>query len=315
MSDCAALVDVPNRRMGLERDRLAPHGALLVAVASCLMLGACAIDSDMPMPRESAYLVRTETGATGDSRSAAAKTELEKATEYWGKQNRENPRDLTSALNYARNLKASGQKGDALQVLQQAATYHGQDRQLASEYGRLALDLGQTNVAQQVLSLADDPSAPDWRVISARGTVLAKQGKYSEAIPFYEKALRISNNEPSVLNNLALAYTMSGEAKKAEDLLRQAANGNSTHTPRIRQNLALVLGVQGRHEEAQQLAASHGSPDTAANAVLLAQMVKAPSQPAPLAMTAAKPSIATDAETGAAVGGWATRVVPAAPAR
>ena len=142
--------------------------------------------------------------------------ELQKATDYWGKAYAQSPRDLQAALNYARNLKAMGEKRRALGVLQQACLYHGESRELAGEYGRLALDLDQVKVAKQLLAMADDPGKPDWRIISARGAALAKEGNYNEAIPLFERALALSQNQPSVLSNLALAYAMNGEPGKAE---------------------------------------------------------------------------------------------------
>ena len=81
-----------------------------------------------------------------------------------------------------------GEKRQALTVLQQAAIFHAGDRRLASEYGRLALDLDQVSLAKQLLERADDPTQPDWRVVLARGTVLAKEGRYKDAIPYYERA-------------------------------------------------------------------------------------------------------------------------------
>jgi hypothetical protein len=57
----------------------------------------------------------------------------------------------------------------------------------------------------------------------------------------------------SVINNLALSYALDGKANKSEDLLRKAvASGNDDK--RVRQNLALVLGLQGKFEEARQVA-------------------------------------------------------------
>jgi hypothetical protein len=41
----------------------------------------------------------------------AHETELQKATEYWGKAYGKNPRDATAAINYAKNLKALGERG------------------------------------------------------------------------------------------------------------------------------------------------------------------------------------------------------------
>jgi Flp pilus assembly protein TadD len=302
MSDSAASVyQVCEPARGARVSKL----ALLAVAGATLMLAACAQTGGMANLGDSASLTETS-AAPKAGKPEAPKTELAKATEYWGKQSRDNPRDLKSAINYSKNLKASGQKGEALAVLQQAAMFHGQNRELASEYGRLALELDQVQVASQVLQVADDPSAPDWRVVSARGTVLAKQGKYSEAIPFYEKALQLSSNEPSVLNNLALAHTMGGEPGKAEQLLRQASAGDTPHAARIRQNLGLVLGVQGRHDEARQLASNGGDSDAQANAQTLAGMVK--TQPG-------RGTITAGAQPGTAVGGWSTRVVPATPAK
>ena len=124
-----------------------------------------------------------------------------------------------------------GQKGQALSVMQQASMHHGNDRKLASEYGRLALEMDQLSVAAPLLEAADDPTSPDWKVISARGTLLAKQGKYKDAIPFYERAMTHAHDHPSISNNLAMAYAMSGEADKAEALLRKAAAADR-RTPR-----------------------------------------------------------------------------------
>jgi Flp pilus assembly protein TadD len=70
----------------------------------------------------------------------------------------------------------------------------------------------------------------------------------------YERALALAPKEASILNNLALALTVSGNAEQAEILLKQAlAPGN--HTLRIGQNLPLVLSLQGK----RGLRQAHGS--------------------------------------------------------
>jgi tetratricopeptide (TPR) repeat protein len=151
---------------------------------------------------------------------------------------------------------------------------HPGDRTLNSEYGRLALELDQFSTAQKLLEQADDPAKPDWKTISARGTVLAKQGKYNDAIPLFERALAVSPGQPSVLNNLALARAMDGHADKAESLLRQAAASGSDD-PKITQNLSLVLGLQGKYDEAKTTGQKALSADSAAEDVsYMRQMVK-----------------------------------------
>jgi Flp pilus assembly protein TadD len=255
-------------------------GSVIAALSASLMLGACGqvLNPAGDLASITGSPQRRQAPAASPAPQAVAhggiSNELLKATDYWGKVYEKNPRDLEPALNYARNLKAMGEKRRALGVLQQVSLYHGQDRELASEYGRLALDLDQVKVAKQLLAIADDPARPDWRVVSARGAALAKEGAYNEAIPYFQRALQIAPDQASVMSNLALAYAMNGEPAKAEPMLRQAAAADG-HSPRIRQNLALVLGLQGKYDEAK-LVAARDIPMTNAseNADYLRQVVK-----------------------------------------
>ncbi|MGL4397385.1 MAG: tetratricopeptide repeat protein [Hyphomicrobium sp.] len=250
----------------------------IAGLAASLMLGACAQTSDL-LP--GANMTLADGGDGAQNTNDVDRTELQKATAYWGGEYAKKPGDLNAALSYARNLKALGERQQALMVLQQASGANPDSAELAGEYGRLALELDQVSVAGKMLALADNPSKPDWRVISARGTVFAKQGQYKQAIPFYERALMLSPSQPSVLNNLAMAHAMSGDAKKAEDLLRQAEVAGAS-SPKVRQNLALVLGLQGRYDESKVVASKDLPQDTAsANSDYLKRMVKLDAKAAP----------------------------------
>jgi Flp pilus assembly protein TadD len=264
-------------------DRLA-GAALLLAAAG--LAGGCSGLGGVTLGSSLGSGAAPPAAAPGGEQPAG---ELEKATEYWGKQYASTPRDPTAALNYAKNLKAMGRKKEALAVLQQAHVYHAKNREHLSEYGRLALDLGQDSTAAQLLERADDPANPDWRVISARGTAMAKQGRYKEAIPFFERALALAPNQASVLNNLALAHAMDGEAKKAEELLRLAEK--TADDPRVRQNLALVLGLQAKYAEAKAEAVKDLTEENAqANIDLLRRIVRAEPKPEPQSRDIADPS-------------------------
>ncbi len=209
---------------------------VIATLSMSLLLGACSASPSLLQD------VALKSDKSTERANAAPQSELQKATIYWGKEYAKKPMDLQPAINYAKNLKALGEKQKALSVLEQASVYHANDTQLTSEYGRLALELNQVNIAGQLLAAADDPTKPDWRVVSARGTVLAKQGKYGDAIPFYERALTLAPDNPGIMNNLAMAHAMMGNPKKAEQILRQAAAAPSA-TPKVRENLALVLGL------------------------------------------------------------------------
>jgi Flp pilus assembly protein TadD len=109
--------------------------------------------------------------------------------------------------------------------------------------------------------------------LSAQGAVLDQLGRHEEAQRYYLTALKIVPDEPSVLSNLGLSYALSKDLPNAEATLRRAA----AHPPvdsRVRQNLALVVGLQGRFPEAEQIAAADLPPDqAAANVAYLRQML------------------------------------------
>ncbi len=296
--------------------RLQSSRGVLAVIAAALLTGACsaggALDTldGMLGSQQTASLGNSSDGSMSEnagSKKAGAKTgaksELDKAIEHWGEQHKQKPADLKIALAYARNLKAAGHKEQAFGVLQGASLLHGDSAELASEYGRLALEFDQIAVAEKLLGMAEDPTKPDWKLTSARGTVLAKQGKFADAIPFYERALSISPGQPSVLNNLAMAHAASGQPAKAEEILRKtlATSGD----PKLRQNLAIVLGLQGRHDEAKALASAFQSPDVAAaNVEYVRAMVK------PGAAVVAVPAVLTQPAKPAR-GQGAARVIEA----
>jgi Flp pilus assembly protein TadD len=229
--------------------RVFPAARAVLVASTTLMAGACAENSmllsSLTDPKASTGITTSSTSETSGAKAGTAEGELRKATQYWGTLYSKDPSDGEAAYNYARNLKALGEKQQALMVLQSSIDMNPQHRGILSEYGRLALEFDQISLAQKMLERADDPLQPDWRVVSARGTVFAKQGLYADAIPFYERAMELAPDKASVLNNLALAYTMEGKQAKAEPLLRRAA-AIGKDDARVQQNLALVLGSQGQ---------------------------------------------------------------------
>ena len=300
-----------------------PSARVLASLTASLMLGACAQTADLLPSSDSLLASDTATSAT-----ATTQSDLQKATTYWGQEYAKKPHDLNAALSYAKNLKAMGESRRALSVVQQASVLHGNDTELNGEYGRLALEFDQVNLASKLLEAADDPSKPDWRIISARGTVMAKQGQYKAAIPYYERALTLSANQPSVVNNMAMAYAMSGDPKKAEDLLRSVASDDAGSS-KVRQNLALVLGLQGKHDEAKMMASKDLPADSATqNSEYMRRLVRneykgdtkkvAAKGPAPKTFATkvakaldAAPMKSTTIDTAAANDGWATHVATA----
>jgi len=145
-----------------------------------------------------------------------------------------------------------------------------------AEYGRALAENGDYEQALDVLGRAHTPDQPNWHILSAQGAVLDQMGRHTEAQRYYRTALKIVPNEPSVLSNLGLSYALTHDLPNAEKVLRQAAAQNPVD-PRVRQNLALVVGLQGRFAEAEAIARAELPPDqAAANVAYLRQMLARP---------------------------------------
>jgi Flp pilus assembly protein TadD len=175
------------------------------------------------------------------------------AVTQWSAAYAKNPQDPKMALGYASALKAIGSRDRAMGVLTAAYSAHQNNGEIAAELGRLALELNRLDIAQQTLKVAEAQGVKDWKTLSAQGTMHAKRGEYAEAQQYFLAALQEQPDSVSVINNLALSYALDGKADKSEELLRKAVAGGKGDK-RVRQNLAMVLGLQGKFEEARQVA-------------------------------------------------------------
>jgi Flp pilus assembly protein TadD len=232
--------------------------ALAVSVGGCSNIGA----------RETTGSVSAAANAT-----PATQDEWRRSLDTWGARYRANPGDADAAIAYARALRATDQRAQAVAVLEQATIRNPRSMPLLGEYGRALADAGQYKQALDTLGRAHTPDNPDWRILNAQGAVLDQMGQHAEAQRHYAAALKIVPDEASVLSNLGLSYLLTKDLKKAEVTLRRAV-AQPNAGPKVRQNLALVVGLLGRFEEAEKLASADlPESEAAANIAYLRQML------------------------------------------
>ncbi|WP_246660424.1 tetratricopeptide repeat protein [Nitratireductor sp. XY-223] len=184
-----------------------------------------------------------------------------------------NPKDKAVGINYATLLRMTGRDDQALAVMQQVAIHHPADRDVLASYGKAQASAGQLEAALDTIKRAQTPDQPDWRLFSAEGAILDQLGKSNEARRLYRKALDIMPDEPSVLSNLGMSYLLSGDLPTSETYLKKAVAKPGADS-RVRQNLALVVGLQGRFQEAEQIAKAELSREQAqANVAYLRSMM------------------------------------------
>ncbi|MCP3474528.1 tetratricopeptide repeat protein [Bradyrhizobium sp. CCGUVB1N3] len=200
------------------------------------------------------------TGALGvkSEKTREAKPDIDALRERY----RATPSDPEIALQYGKALRENGQRSQAVAVLEQAVLTHANNKPLLAAYGRALADNGNFQQAFDVLNRAHTPEDPDWHILSAQGAVLDQLGRNEEAQQYYGSALKIVPDEPSVLSNLGLSYMLQNNLPKAEATLRRA-HERAPQDARMRANLALVVGLQGRQAEAEGIVKADLPPDEA----------------------------------------------------
>lgn len=179
---------------------------------------------------------------------------------------------------YADSLGALGQQPTQTQVLLTLAEKNPSNADVLTKVGKIFLAGGDGQNAAAVLERASALNPSDWKTLSALGTAYDQQLQHPQAREKYQAALAVQPNELSVLNNMAMSYALQGKLPEAERQLREAmALPGAKAMPRIRQNLALVVGLQGRFEESQKIASADLPPDEVqANMAYLQQMLSRP---------------------------------------
>ncbi|WP_083646735.1 tetratricopeptide repeat protein [Pseudochrobactrum sp. B5] len=213
---------------------------------------------------------RTTTGSVAKGTGTKAERSIEQmnaqqlaqAAQTYGAHYQKNPTSKVAALNYATVLSMAGRSDQSLAVMRAIAIQLPKDKQVLAAYGKALAGAGELDAALDAVRRAQTPDYPDWRLLSAEGAILDQQGNSADARAIYQKALQIKPGEASILSNLAMSYVLSGDLPTAEKYLRQAATANGSDS-RVRQNLALVVGLQGRFQEAETIASRELSPEQA----------------------------------------------------
>ncbi len=234
-------------------------GAMLgTFLAAALCLGGCQSSS-----------LQDVTGSIG----GASESDIRRSAAELGRQYDRHPDDKAIALNYARALRGMTENAQAVAILQRLAIKFPRDVEVLGAYGKALADAGRSREAAEVLAHAHTPERPDWSVLSAQGSVADQLGDHEQAQAYYAAALKIVPAQPHVLSNLGLSYALSKKLPQAETALQQAAAQHDADKP-VRQNLALVLALEGKFASAEEVARRDlDAKDAAANVAAIRRMI------------------------------------------
>jgi Flp pilus assembly protein TadD len=190
--------------------------------------------------------------ATAQERAAADRLDPLSRSVFWSREFDKDTTDAIAGVELATALRLLGRYDEAAATAGRVLVLHPNNEAAMLEIARSDIEMDKGFYALEPLKKAQALAPRDWTVYMLEGLAHEQNEQPDDARAAYLQALTLSPNNPAVLSNLALWYAKRGDTGQAETLLRTAVAQPSVKAQE-RQNLALVLGMEGRFTEAEQL--------------------------------------------------------------
>jgi Flp pilus assembly protein TadD len=246
------------------------HALLATVLAPAMLLGGVAVAADAPTskaapqaqaPAAAAPAVRK---ASPQQRAEARRMDPLARAAFWGAEFESDNRDAEAGVALAQALRSLGRVDEASKVLAIVLVTHPNEIDALLESARAQIARGQGFYAIEPARHAAELAPKDWRPQSLLGVAFEQAERDDEATEAHRKAIALAPNEAAPNANYAMHLASRGDLVGAETQLRRAVAMNGANI-QIRQNLALVIGLQGRIEEAEKLARQDLPPESVAN--------------------------------------------------
>lgn len=242
---------------------------LAATAAACASTGQAQADKEMEKAIEAALAP-----ASQEEREAANRADPLTRANFWSKEYQKDAQSVEVALEFATALRGIGSQDRALDVITTALVLHPGEADLLMTLGRIQMSETNYEAArstfEQVTRTSPD-RADGW---AALGTAFDQMEMHRQAQANYQRALMIDPARTTTLTNYGLSLMLSGDLAGAEAQLRQAAAQPGAGS-RVTENLALVIGLQGRFDEMKEVSALNAPDRVAAqNADLLRGLVQ-----------------------------------------
>lgn len=231
--------------------------SLIMLSASAALMTGCAI---APGYTDSEKEIKQS--LSGDNFRPAAREmrdnietqELFAQAAFWSREYELNPGDLESAIKLSAAVRKLGNPQRAVEIAQTTRALYPRDPYLAAEFAAALIASEQAYEAMEPLDTALR-SAPGYaRLWSLKGAALDQQEEYDLARKHYSRAMQITPNDPNIMANIGLSFALSGDPQTAEGWLRRAVSVPGA-SKSVRQNLSLILQLQGKEAEAAKYSA------------------------------------------------------------
>ena len=202
--------------------------------------------------------------ATPAQRAMAERTAPLTRAAFWAREAEIDPSDVEAGVGLSQALRTMGSYDDAFAAIQKLLMAQPDSYDALMEMARIHVARGSGFYAIEPARRAAALQPRDWRAPTLLGIAYEQAQRDDEARAAHEQAMALAPNNPTVMSNYAMFLAAHGEGPRAEAMLRAAA-ARPDSTIQVRQNLALLVGLQGRLIEAEKLARQDLPPELVAN--------------------------------------------------
>jgi Flp pilus assembly protein TadD len=216
--------------------------------------------------------------ATAEQRAEAERLDPLGRAAFWAREVDVDPTDNDARLKLAKALRALGKYDEAAAAADQLLVIQPNNLEALLESARARVAANQGFYAIDDAERAEAMAPRDWRPVALLAIALEQSDRDADALAAHQKALSLAPDNPATLTNLGMYYATHGDPGSAEPLLRRAAAAPGA-TAQERQNLALVLGLEGKLDEALLLERRDLPPDVVRSNLAYLRAAADPRQP------------------------------------
>lgn len=202
--------------------------------------------------------------ASAQERATAERMDPLARAAFWAREVNVDPTDAEAGVRLAAALRSLGRHEEATQAVQRVLVLQPANVEALLESARVFIAQEQGFYAIEPARKVQALNPRDWRAATLLGVAYDQAQRDEEAVAAHRQAIALAPNNPTVLSNAAMYFASHGDMAQAEALLRRAA-ADPAAPVQARQNLALVLGLQGKLTEAERLVRQDLPPEQANN--------------------------------------------------
>lgn len=211
--------------------------------------------------------------ATPEEIARAERSDPITRANFWANEYQKDATNIDVTVQFMQALRQIGSHDKVIEVASTTFPIHPKSYELYLELGRSYQAQGKlTEAAQAFVRSADYAPVTEAAPLAALGLAFDKLENHKQAQEAYSLALQRDPERTSTLSNYGLSLALTGQLAEAETVLRRAVAIPGVDG-RIRQNLALVLGLQGRFDEMVEVDPTAPMQSVEANQRVLREMM------------------------------------------